>query len=263
MLDHLIQAAFAAGREIMAIHTAGPHIRYKNDCSPVTEADQRAEDVILAALGQYFPSIPVIAEEAVYSGILPEISGGDFFLVDPLDGTKEFIAGNDDFTVNIALIRNGEPVTGVVLAPLLKTLWTGYEGIAEKITLDDDFNVSSRETIHTRTCPEAMMALISRSHSTPETTAFVTQHGIRNFNSVGSSLKFCLIAEGQADVYPRFSRTMLWDTAAGDAILRAAGGITVTPQGSPLVYLPKVCSEEGLANGHFIAWGTPHMAENC
>lgn len=262
MLEHLTHAAFAAGREIMAIHTAGPHVLYKNDCSPVTEADQRAEDVILAALEQAFPTIPVIAEEAVSSGIMPEISGGDFFLVDPLDGTKEFIAGNDDFTVNIALIRDGKPVTGVVLAPLLRTLWTGHEGIAEKLTLDEDFNIVSREEINTRSCPDAMMALISRSHSTPETTAFVTQHGIRNFNSVGSSLKFCLIAEGQADVYPRFSRTMLWDTAAGDAILRAAGGITVTPEGTPLVYLPKICTEEGLANGHFVAWGTPAMAEN-
>ncbi|MET0173029.1 MAG: inositol monophosphatase family protein, partial [Agrobacterium vaccinii] len=132
MLDILTAATLRAGREIMSVHAAGPHVTYKNDCSPVTEADQRAEDVILEALAQYFPDIPVIAEEAAANGIVPE-AHDEFFLVDPLDGTKEFISGKQDFTVNIALVRDGTPVLGVVYAPALKVLWTGDGNVACKV----------------------------------------------------------------------------------------------------------------------------------
>ena len=146
MIDILTKAALDAGQAIMAVHRAGPHVSYKDDCSPVTEADQRAEAIILAALAAHFPDIPVVAEEAVSSGILPE-TGAEFFLVDPLDGTKEFISGKDDFTVNIALIRNGVPVVGVVYAPCRGQAWTGEDNAAEKLTISGEGVILSRRPI--------------------------------------------------------------------------------------------------------------------
>ncbi|NTF08253.1 3'(2'),5'-bisphosphate nucleotidase CysQ [Agrobacterium rubi] len=254
MLDILTAATLKAGREIMAVHAAGPHITYKNDCSPVTEADQRAETVILAALAQHFPDIPVIAEEAASMGIVPKAEDA-FFLVDPLDGTKEFISGKQDFTVNIALVRNGTPVLGVVYAPALKVMWTGDGNVAQKISVNDEFEQSDSRNVRCRAKPTIPIAVISRSHCTPKTEAFVTAHGLIDSISIGSSLKFCMLAEGAADVYPRFSRTMMWDTAAGDAVLRAAGGITLDIAGLPLRYEVKDSDEDALANPDFIAWG--------
>jgi 3'(2'), 5'-bisphosphate nucleotidase len=255
MLEILTEAALAAGRAILEVHKAGPHVSYKGDCSPVTEADQRAEAIILAALAVSFPDIPVIAEESVAAGILPDTSGQDFFLVDPLDGTKEFIGGYDDFTVNIALIRDGRPVLGVVLAPSRQIAWTGDGKTAKKLLLTEKLDIIERHPIHTRGLPAAPIALISRAHCTAETEAFVAEKGILNFISIGSSLKFCMLAEGNADIYPRFSRTMLWDTAAGDAVLRAAGGITLDPSGNALTYHVRECTIDGLANSNFVAWG--------
>ncbi|XUY26169.1 3'(2'),5'-bisphosphate nucleotidase CysQ [Agrobacterium sp. rho-8.1] len=254
MLDILTAATLKAGREIMAVHAAGPHVTYKNDCSPVTEADQRAEAVILAALALNFPNIPVIAEEAASAGIVPKAED-EFFLVDPLDGTKEFIAGKQDFTVNIALVRNGTPVLGVVYAPALKVMWTGDGEVARKVQVTDDFEPSDVRHVRCRAKPTIPIAVISRSHCTPKTEAFVAEHGLIDSISIGSSLKFCMLAEGAADVYPRFSRTMMWDTAAGDAVLRAAGGITLDIAGLPLRYEVKDSNEDALANPDFIAWG--------
>ena len=254
MLDILIAAALKAGREIMSVHAAGPHVTYKNDCSPVTEADQRAEDVILAALDEFFPHIPVIAEEAAAKGVVPK-TGEEFFLVDPLDGTKEFISGKQDFTVNIALVRKGMPVLGVVYAPALKVLWSGHNDIACKVQISDEFEQSDVRKVRCRAKPTIPIAVISRSHCTPKTEAFVAENGLIDSISIGSSLKFCMLAEGAADVYPRFSRTMMWDTAAGDAVLRAAGGITLDMAGMPLRYEFDESDEDGLANPDFIAWG--------
>ncbi|WP_313593231.1 3'(2'),5'-bisphosphate nucleotidase CysQ [Agrobacterium cavarae] len=256
MLESLIAAALSAGREIMAVHAAGPHVTYKNDCSPVTEADERAEEVILSALARDFPRIPVVAEEAAASGHIPEIKS-DFFLVDPLDGTKEFISDKQDFTVNIALIRDGTPVLGVVYAPALGVAWTGEKEAARKLFISGEFERVSNHSIHCRAKPPMPVAVISRSHCTPKTEAFVAENGLIDSISIGSSLKFCMLAEGAADVYPRFSRTMMWDTAAGDAVLRAAGGITLDMAGLPLRYEIDQSNDDMLANPDFIAWGAP------
>ncbi len=256
MLESLIAAALSAGREIMAVHAAGPHVTYKNDCSPVTEADQRAEDIILSALARDYRDIPVVAEEAATTGHVPEVDS-DFFLVDPLDGTKEFISGKQDFTVNIALIRSGKPVIGVVYAPALGVAWTGEGERARKLFISGDFEPASNHSIRCRAKPALPVAVISRSHCTPKTEAFVADTGLIDSISIGSSLKFCMLAEGAADVYPRFSRTMMWDTAAGDAVLRAAGGITLDMAGLPLRYEIDRSNDDMLANPDFIAWGAP------
>lgn len=253
----LESAALAAGSAIMAVHKAGADVQYKADQSPVTAADEEAERLILAALAQHFPDIPVVAEEAVAAGSVPNISGGVFFLVDPLDGTKEFIAGRNEFTVNIALIRDGAPVAGIVYAPALSTGFVADGGQAERFEVGGETTIATRQPIGCRKCGDALTAVASRSHATPETARFLDDHGIDACTAIGSSLKFCLVAEGLADVYPRFGRTMEWDTAAGDAVLRAAGGKTRTLDGAPLRY-GKIRQENDadFANPNFIAAST-------
>lgn len=256
MLDTLEKLALAAGKEILDVYNAGPNVTLKNDASPVTEADERAEAIILEGLSKAFPDIPVVAEESVAAGRVPDVEGKSFFLVDPLDGTKEFINKRDDFTVNIALIKEGVPVAGIVYAPAKGAAWTGGDGKIEKILVDSDFNVTSRKEIGCRAPAAELTAVASRSHNSPETEAFLAEKGITSTKSVGSSLKFCLVAEGEADVYPRFGRTMEWDTAAGDAVLRAAGGMTVDLDGNPFRYgKTRQAHDSDFANGHFIAWG--------
>ncbi len=258
MLEILQRSAIAAGRAILDIYNAGPQVTYKPDCSPVTDADARAEQIILADLARAFPDIPVVAEEAVSAGFVPETAGRSFFLVDPLDGTKEFISRNDDFTVNIALIENGAPVAGVVYAPALGILYAANHGKAVKAVIDDAFHLSDETVIGCRSCGDRMVGLASRWHNSAETTAYLAEHGISDYRAVGSSLKFCLLAEGLADVYPRFSRTMEWDTAAGDAILRAAGGETLTMDGLPLAYGKRNQKDDSdFANPWFVSRGKP------
>ncbi|MBB4952652.1 3'(2'), 5'-bisphosphate nucleotidase [Agrobacterium vitis] len=256
MLNLFEQAAFAAGREIMQVFHNGPTVQTKSDNSPVTEADERAEAVILSALAAAFPSIPVVAEEAVAAGNIPDTTNKSFILVDPLDGTKEFIRKSTDFTVNIALIEAGVPVIGIVYAPARGVAYVGDQRGAAKINVDSTFQPTSRHAIQVRTANADRVALASRSHNSPETEAFLQEAGITDIKSVGSSLKFCLLAEGEADVYPRFGRTMEWDTAAGDAVLRAAGGMTVGLDGQPLPY-GKInqAHDSDFANPSFIAWG--------
>lgn len=256
MIETFEALALAAGREILEVYNAGPNVAYKKDASPVTEADERAEAIILAGLKTAFPDIPVVAEEAAAAGNIPDVSGKKFFLVDPLDGTKEFINKRDDFTVNIALIEDGVPVAGIVYAPARKVAYTGIGDRAEKLTIGEDFSVSSRERIGCRKAADELTAVASRSHNSPETEAFLAERGITSTRSVGSSLKFCMVAEGAADVYPRFGRTMEWDTAAGDAVLRAAGGMTLDAKDQAFRYgKTKQASDSDFANGHFIAWG--------
>jgi 3'(2'),5'-bisphosphate nucleotidase len=182
-----------------------------------------------------------------------------FFLVDPLDGTREFLKRNGEFTVNIALVRLGAPVAGAVYAPALARLWVGGESAW---TCDVEVGgmlpaEADRRHIATRLAPEKLVALASRSHRDPETEAFLSRIPLGDVTSAGSSLKFCVVAEGNADVYPRFGPTMEWDTAAGDAVLRAAGGIVLQRDGSPFVYGK---AEAGLRNGAFVAWGDPEAA---
>lgn len=248
------RAALEAGRPILAIHRAGPNARYKADASPVTEADEQAEAVILSELEKACPDIPIVAEERAAAGCIPDITDKAFILVDPLDGTKEFINGHDDFTVNIALIEDGAPVAGFVYAPALGIAYVGtWEG-AQKLWIDENFGVIRREPIQARTVAAPDIAVASRSHRCPQTDGFLSGCGAREIRTVGSSLKFCLIAEGTADIYPRFGRTMEWDTAAGDAVLRAAGGMTVDLDGAPLRYGKTGRSDRAdFANPDFLA----------
>lgn len=256
MMTVFERAAYAAGREIMQVFVDGPTVQIKNDESPVTEADERAEAVILSVLAGAFPDIPVVAEEAVAAGNIPDTANKSFILVDPLDGTKEFIRKSTDFTVNIALIEAGVPVMGIVYAPARGVAYVGDSNGAMKIQIDDHFLPVSRHPIRVRAPHGALVALASRSHNSPETDAFLKQEGITDTKSIGSSLKFCLLAEGEADVYPRFGRTMEWDTAAGDAVLRAAGGITLGLDGQPLPY-GKInqAHDSDFANPSFVSWG--------
>ena len=246
--------ALEAGASILTVYEAGPTVCYKDDRSPVTEADELAEAIILDRLAAAFPHIPVVAEEAVASGCVPDISCGRFFLVDPLDGTKEFINRRDDFTVNIALIEGGVPVAGIVYAPAQRCAYVADEGRAEKLVFGASV-LGQRQSIRVRARGAVMTAVASRSHCSLETEAFLAGHGVTDYTSVGSSLKFCLLAEGRADVYPRFGRTMEWDTAAGNAVLNAAGGSVVRLDGSRLSYgKMKQADDSDFANPHFVAW---------
>ncbi len=256
MLATFEKAALEAGKAILEVYRAGYAVAVKQDMSPVTLADERAEHIILEHLARDFPNIPVIAEESVSAGRVPDIRGHSFFLVDPMDGTREFIEHRDEFTVNIAYIENGIPVAGIVYAPALGIAFTGEPGRARKLVVDDRFVVTDRTTIAVRERPVNLTALASRCNSNAKTESFLNDNAVSACTSIGSSLKFCLLAEGKADVYPRFARTMEWDTAAGDAVLRAAGGATVTVDGAPLAY-GKIdqTGDSDFANPHFICWG--------
>ncbi|MGG6897475.1 MULTISPECIES: 3'(2'),5'-bisphosphate nucleotidase CysQ [Rhizobium] len=256
MLATFEMAALEAGKAILEVYRAGYAVALKQDMSPVTLADERAEHIILEHLARDFPDVPAIAEESVSAGKIPDIRGRPFFLVDPLDGTREFIEHRDEFTVNIAYIVNGIPVAGIVYAPALGIAFTGEPGKARKLIVDEHFAVADRLTIAVRERPAKMTALASRCHSNEKTESFLTGNPISACTSIGSSLKFCLLAEGKADVYPRFARTMEWDTAAGDAVLRAAGGVTVTTEGDLLTYGKTNQSEDcDFANPSFVCWG--------
>ncbi len=253
MLSRLQEMAVAAGAMIMAVRQKGVQTRLKSDQSPVTEADELAEAIILAKLAEHYAAIPVVAEEAVAAGIIPAALGDRFFLVDALDGTKEFVSGREDFTVNIALIEYGIPILGVVYAPAHYLIYSGAGTIAQKATVmagkinDQTLLPMSRGDGTTR-------VVASRSHMTPETQSYLASIPNCQTVNVGSSLKFCLLAEGKADIYPRFGRTMEWDTAAGDAILRVAGGSTENLDGTPLAYGKRnQKNDSDFANPHFIA----------
>jgi 3'(2'), 5'-bisphosphate nucleotidase len=256
MLATFEMAALEAGRAILAIYRSGYAVAQKLDLSPVTIADEQAEVIILAHLARDFPHVPVIAEESVAAGYIPDIGSQPFFLVDPLDGTREFIEHRDEFTVNIAYIVDGRPVAGIVYAPALGLAFTGEAGNAEKLIVASDFTIASHTPIVARRPGDTLLAMASRCHGNARTDEFLAENAVSACTAIGSSLKFCLLAEGMADVYPRFSRTMEWDTAAGDAVLRAAGGMTVTLDGEPLSYGKRQQAEDSdFANPNFISWG--------
>lgn len=248
--------ALDAGRRVMEIFAQGCTVEAKADDSPVTRADREAEAIILRGLRAHFSSVPIVAEEEAAAGAAPLEAGNLFFLVDPLDGTREFVNRRTDFTVNIALVRDAAPVVGVVYAPALNALYAGRPGHAEMVTTDDAHRVIERRRIVVREGVAPLRIVASRSHNTPETDAFIARHQPAEIVSVGSSLKFCMLACGDADLYPRFGRTMQWDTAAGDAVLRAAGGSTRTPDGEVFRYGPGTAAGDApFANPHFIAEG--------
>ena len=231
LLDQIAEAAREAGEAILDVVRCGFDVEHKSDSSPVTEADRAAELIILGALARAAPGVPVIAEEEVAAGRIPA-HGDTYFLVDPLDGTKEFVRGGDDYTVNIGLIRNGSPRLGVVFSPARGALHGGLVG--EGAWLAD---ASGRRAIHTRARGEKLVAVASKSHFTQDTADYLEAAvGLCDHVGIGSSLKFCIVAEGHADIYPRLSPTSEWDTAAGHAVLLAAGGRVDGPDGQPLRY---------------------------
>jgi 3'(2'), 5'-bisphosphate nucleotidase len=251
-LSALVARASAA---ILAIsHTAA---RRKADGSPVTEADDAAEALILEGLSRLLPGVPVVSEERIGREAPPKLDGS-FVLVDPLDGTKELVAGRDEYTVNIALISGGAAIAGVIGAPARRLLWRGiFEKGAERLQMADA-KLSAAEPIHSRAWPQhGAVALVSRSHPDAATDAVLARLPAINIQACGSSLKFCRIAEGTADVYPRLGPTSEWDIAAGHALVAAAGGAMTTPDGRPLVYGGAL--ENFRVNG-FIAWGDRNKA---
>ncbi len=248
------EIAIEASVAVMSVYASDSHARRKPDKSPVCDADEYAEAIILKRLAERLPGLPVLAEESAARG-KKTVAGSTFILVDPVDGTREFLSHNGEFTINIALVVNGAPSAGVVYAPALGQMWIGG-AVATSCMVAPGGPLPSpdkRRAIHVRAAPpQGLTALASRSHCDPQTEAFLAQLPIRERRAAGSSLKFCAVAEGDADVYPRFGQTMEWDTAAGDAVLRAAGGIVLDEEQHPLQY-----GKIGLQfrNGPFVAWG--------
>ena len=254
LIDALVAAAIRAGAIIVAMRRDGLSVEKKTDYSPVTEADRAAEAEIEARLSEIAPGIAVVGEEAVYEGRIPE-TGRTFFLVDPLDGTREFIKGGNDFTVNIGLVRDGIPDVGVIFVPATGKLYAGAVGEGAWRADVADGVVGERRAMHVRLPPAGPIDVVaSRSHRTKETDAFIARYEVGRLVSAGSSVKFCLVACGEADLYPRLGTTMQWDTAAGDAILRAAGGKVVTIEGKPLPYGPSAeAGPDAFRNPWFVA----------
>lgn len=246
-VDEFTALVREAGRVVMEVYSTDFEVRGKADESPVTEADERAERVILEGLGRLSAGIPVVSEEASSQGGQTE-AGELFWLVDPLDGTKEFISRNGEFTVNLALIHQGRPVFGLVLAPALGRLYGGGDGVPAFVE-----GASGRRQIAVREVPdEGLTVVSSRSHGDPAALeAFLAGRRVAHQVAAGSSLKLCLVAEGKADLYVRLGRTMEWDIAAGHAVLAAAGGrVLRVDDRAPLRY-----GKPGLDNPHFVAQG--------
>ena len=255
--------AIAAGALAMeTFNNANIESRLKHDRSPVTEADERVEAYLLRELEKSLPGVPFLAEESAARG---RTLGADdaFLLIDPIDGTREFLACSADFTINVALAEKGAPRAGAVYAPAQGRIWfagaRGYEAQAVpggSLPPPQDWRL-----LRARQRPnDGLVALISKSHLDEETKAFLSRQRIARSVPAGSSLKFCLLARGEADVYPRFGPTMEWDTAAGDAVLRAAGGATLDPHGAQLRYGKK---DAGYRNGPFIAWADAPASETA
>ncbi|MBI1210438.1 MAG: 3'(2'),5'-bisphosphate nucleotidase CysQ [Alphaproteobacteria bacterium] len=251
----MVDAAREAGVVVMRHYAGTVERRAKADKSPVTDADQEAEALILDRLARLAPEIPVVAEESAAAGRLPTIDDKPFFLVDPLDGTKEFLNRNGEFTVNIALIERGQPTAGVVFAPAIERMFWGYDDQAFEQRSDASVKlVGTAKQIKARVAPsDGMIAVASRSHRDSKTEELLAHYKIADFITSGSSIKFCLIATGEADIYPRHGPTCEWDTAAGHAVLAAAGGrVTLLDGKTPLTYGH---AAQKFLNPFFIAWG--------
>ena len=250
LLDGLTLVVSRASAAILAMPRTSLDPREKPDRSPVTSADKASEAVILEGLARLMPGVAVLSEEA--TGTRPVLpSGGRLFIVDPLDGTREFLAGLDEYVVNIALMDNGVPVAGVVAAPARGLIWRGQVGQgAERLVLPKDaslIGLGERVIIRTRARPASgARVLISRSHLDSATDAFVDRLTRPERIACGSALKFCLLADGSADIYPRLAPTSEWDIAAGHAVLLAAGGDVRNPDGSALRY------GDGYAEGKYL-----------
>ncbi len=258
LTEDLCRLALKAGAAIMTHYANGVEAMRKEDNSPVTIADQDAERIILDGLQAIAPDIPVVSEEQAAAGHIPAIAEC-FFLVDPLDGTKEFLNRNGEFTVNIALIENRVPVAGVVYAPAKERLFYGSgpgEAYEQVIAPNTEGSLDSAARPHQirvrKPAEDGLVIIASRTHRDQKTDEYLNLYRVKEFLAAGSSLKFCLIAAGEADLYPRHGRTMEWDTAAGHAVLSAAGGSVTQLDGIPLLYGK---TERGLDNPFFVARG--------
>jgi 3'(2'), 5'-bisphosphate nucleotidase len=247
LLPQVLAIAAEAGRAIMAIYDSEFAVELKDDRTPLTEADRAAHATILAGLQRLPVAFPVLSEESAAAELAERRRWQRFWLVDPLDGTREFIKRNGEFTVNIALIENHRPIAGVVSAPAIGR--TYYGAVGHGAFRED--GATTRTIAVRRPALGSLRVVGSRSHSTPELDAFLAMLGPHERRSMGSSLKICLVAEGEADLYPRLGPTSEWDTAAAEAVLIAAGGSMIDLKGQPLTYNAR----EGLLNPHFLAMG--------
>jgi 3'(2'), 5'-bisphosphate nucleotidase len=255
-MDDLSALIAHACAEIGAASPTTVARRLKPDQSPVTAADEASEAVILQGLARILPEVPVVAEESASAAVPADLTGS-FVIVDPLDGTREFLAGRDEFTINLAIVTRGLPVAGIVAAPKQGRLWRGVIGHgAERLRLSDGSS-GRADAISTRPWPDAPVAAVSRSHLDASTEKFVSALGPITRVPCGSAIKFCHIAEGSADIYPRLATTCEWDVAAGHALVAAAGGIVTTPLGVPLTYGRAAANFRVPA---FVAWGDPSKA---
>jgi 3'(2'), 5'-bisphosphate nucleotidase len=255
LMPELTAVVAKAAAVILSFADAPP--RRKADGSPVTDADEAAEAVILDGLARLLPGLPVIAEESVGRQSPPAL-GDTFVLVDPLDGTKEFIAGRDEYTVNVALVSGRTPIAGIIAAPARRLLWRGVVGHgAERLAIAGE-TVGAPKRIHVRQWRSSgAVALVSRSHRDAATEALLDRLPPTRAESCGSSLKFCRLAEGSADIYPRLGPTSEWDIAAGHALVVAAGGMVTAPDGRPLAYGN---AQQRFRVPGFIAWGDSEKA---
>jgi 3'(2'), 5'-bisphosphate nucleotidase len=245
----LVALARLAGAEIMRIHDAGFGVRTKADRTPVTEADERAEAIVLAGLRELTPDIPAVAEEAMARGeaVWPGAAPRAFWLVDPLDGTREFVERNGQFAVNIGLVLDGRPALGVVLQPATGVAWSGATGLGAFRAERD----GSERAIAARAKPaDGLIVMSSKSHGSAAESAYCDAFEVKEHRRLGSAAKFGFLAEGAGDLYPRFGPTSEWDTAAGEALLVAAGGHVERTDGTKLVY-----GKPGFRNPDFVARG--------
>ena len=238
-----------AGTVIMPLWRTGLTVDRKADFSPVTEADRQGEALILARLGERFPGVPVISEEDASEFGTPDLIGPRFFLVDPVDGTKAFVRGDEHWTINIGLIQDGQPVAGAVSAPAWDRTWLTTSGGAERRRLGQ----GAGEPIRVRPWPKgSAVALVSHTMKPEVEAELRAQYGYDEKLAMDSSAKLCMLAEGSADIYPRHGTTMEWDIAAAHAVLAAAGGSLRTPEGDPFLYGK---ADQGFRNGWFVARG--------
>jgi 3'(2'), 5'-bisphosphate nucleotidase len=259
LIEPLTDLVIRAGAAILAVDRSAMRIEGKVDGSPVTEADLAADRVIVEGLASLVPTIPTLSEER--AGLAKPPYGGSFFLIDPLDGTKEFIAGRDEFTVNLALVTDGAPLLGIIGAPALGLIWRGVVGRgAERLTMGDQ---PLRSTpIRVRPLPlrgEPWIAAVSRSHADARTEAFIDSRPGAIRHVAGSAVKFGRVAEGAVDIYPRLAPTCEWDVAAGHAIVTAAGGRITDPQGGEVRFGQ---GAKDFIIPAFIAWGDPSAASS-
>jgi 3'(2'), 5'-bisphosphate nucleotidase len=256
LMEPLTELVMRAGEAILALNRADVSIERKRDGSPVTQADLAADRIIAEGLARLVPEVAVVSEERVGLAKPPYI--GSYFLVDPLDGTKEFLAGRDEFTVNLALVTNNAPLMGIIGAPALGLIWRGMvRRGAERLTTGAK---TTAEPIRTRSFAksgEPWIAAVSRSHGDSRTDAFIAARPGAIRKALGSAVKFGRVAEGQADIYPRLAPTSEWDVAAGHAIVTAAGGTITDAQGDPVLF---GTGRAGFLVPEFIAWGDPAAA---